>query len=437
MTGSPSRGSPTRVHPITQTPVLPALLAFLSLVFGALHFVRLRSPSGTRFLVLRILASALSPVWAAFGLMGAIAGATARRPLIITAGLAGSLASLSYIRRIAAVTPPVPDRPSLHRRSAPQVTRNLVFHTVAMPTSCGGGDRPLYCDLWQPAAGAPHSGIAIVYLHGSAWYLGDKGQLTDPMLRGWAGQGHVVMDVAYRMCPETDLRGMIADAWAAVAWLKAHAGAYALDPHKVILSGTSAGGHVALLAAYTADRADLVPAGLAGPDLSVAGVFTMSAPIDMGAMLEHHENMIDSAHPQPGLAYDPLYDLDPLVPPGPGAPRSERMRWERAQARRLPGLLRDLLGGGPDDSPEMFAFSTVGTHVRPRLPATLIIQGDQDMLVPVEPARDLYARLCEVGVRAQYLELPQTDHAFEIAVPQISPPARAANVAITRFLAEF
>jgi acetyl esterase/lipase len=260
--------------------------------------------------------------------------------------------------------------------------------------------------------------------------------MTDPMLRVWGAQGHVVADIAYRMCPETDLRGMLADAWAAVAWLKAHADEYGIDRRKVVLSGTSAGGHVALLAAYTADRTDVIPPELAGKDVSVAAVFAMSAPIDMAAMLEYHHEMIESAHPRPGLAYDPLCDLDPVIPPGPGATRRERVRWQRAQARRLSGLLRDLLGGGPDDSPEMFAFATVGSHVRPHLPATLIIQGDHDVLVPVEPARELYRRLREAGVRAHYLELPLTDHAFEIAVPQFSPPARAANVSISRFLAE-
>jgi acetyl esterase/lipase len=244
------------------------------------------------------------------------------------------------------------------------------------------------------------------------------------------------MDVAYRMCPETDLRGMMADAWAAVAWLKAHAEEYQLDGHKVVLAGTSAGGHVALVAAYTCDRPDLLPPELKGRDVSVRGVIAMSAPIDMAAMLDYHSDMAASAHPRPGMAYDPLYDLDPLVPPAPGATRRERIRWQRAQVRRLSGLLRDLLGGGPGDSPEMFALATVPTHVRPGLPPTLLIQGDQDVLVPVEPARELYQRLQEVGVHAEYLELPQTDHAFELALPQISPPARAASAAITRFLAE-
>lgn len=411
-------------------------LASLSLAFGLLHFVRLRTPGGERLMVLRIFAAALAPVWALFGLLGALLGARARRPMAVIAGLGGLFASAGYMRRVAEVTPPPVDN-AFKAQTPPKVTRDVVFDKTTAPKACGGGERPLYCDIWQPAPGSPRSGLGIVYLHGSAWYLGDKAQMTDPMLRGWAANGHVVMDVAYRMCPETDLRGMLADAWAAVAWLRAHAQEYGIDPHRVVLSGTSAGGHIALLAAYTSDRAGEFAPELAGKEVPVRGVFTMSAPIDMSAMLAHHPAMTASAHPAPGAAYDPLTDLDPVLPPRPGATRQERTRWQQAQMRRLSsGLLRDLLGGGPAEAPEMFSFATVGTHVRPGLPATLIIQGDQDLLVPVQPARDLYWRLQEVGVHATYLELPQTDHAFEIAFPQVSPPARAATIAVARFLAE-
>ncbi len=56
--------------------------------------------------------------------------------------------------------------------------------------------------------------------------------------------------------------------------------------------------------------------------------------------------------------------------------------------------------------------------------------------MPVQPTRDLYWELQTTGVRAEYLELPQTDHAFEVAAPQISPPARAAGAAIRRFLSQ-
>jgi acetyl esterase/lipase len=236
------------------------------------------------------------------------------------------------------------------------------------------------------------------------------------------------------MCPETDVRGMMADAQHAVAWLKQHAAEFGVDPNRIVLSGTSAGGHIALVTAYTADRPDLLAPDLAGQDISVAGVFTVSAPVDMRAMLDHHPALIGSAHPQPGAAYDPLIDTDPLVPPGPGASRRAWLRWERAQNRRLNGLLRDLLGGAPDEVPEMYALASAPTHVRPGLPPTLLIQGDQDALVPVGAARDLARQLQAAGVPVTYLELPQTEHGFEIALPHLSPPALAAVAAIKRFL---
>ena len=48
----------------------------------------------------------------------------------------------------------------------------------------GAGHRPqLRCDLWQPPAEVPASGLAVVYLHGGAWYVLDKDVGTRPLFR--------------------------------------------------------------------------------------------------------------------------------------------------------------------------------------------------------------------------------------------------------------
>lgn len=414
---------------------LPAILTFVSASYGALHFVRLRSPGGMRFMMIRILAGALAPVWCLFGAIGAVTGLVRRRPLLAAAGLAGLAASSRYMVRVRRAAAPhavsVPAGPL----SRPEVRRDVVLRITDRPSCAGEGARPVYGDLWLPAEAARHSGLGVVYLHGSGWYLGDKGQMTGPLFTVLTQQGHVVLDVAYRMCPETDLRGMIADARAAIVWLKEHAAEFGVDPARIVVSGTSAGGHIALLTAFTADRTDVSDVALDSADARVAGVFTISAPIDMRAMVRHHRGMVDGARVVIGAAYDPDIDHDPLVPPGPGATRWEQLRWERAQARRLGGLMHDLLGGGPADVPEMFDLASAGTHVRPGLPPTLLIQGDQDVLVPWEPAAELHEKLSAAGVRSAYLALPQTDHAFELVLPHISPPARAAYAAIRAFLA--
>ena len=368
------------------------------------------------------------------GLIGAVLGLRRRNLLVGAAGALGLVASGQYVGRVASSVPP-PRRPVRPPPPARHPDLDVPFATVPLPVPDGPGERALYCDIWRPPVGVTPSGVAFIYLHGSSWYLGDKGILTRPLFRVLTGEGHVVMDVAYRMCPETDITGMIGDALRAVAWMKEHADAYGVDPGRIVLAGSSAGGHISILAAYTADRADMIPPELAGRDLSVSGVVTISAPLDMRAMLRHDPFIIDSAHPRPGTAYDPLTDVDRLSPPPPGASRRERQRWQAAQSRRIMGLLRDLVGGGPDDAAERFDLASAGTHVRRGLPPTLIIQGEYDTLVPVEPARALAQQLREAGVPVDYVELPQTDHGFDLALPQISPPAQVSIQAILRFLA--
>ena len=69
----------------------------------------------------------------------------------------------------------------------------------------------------------PSSGLAFVYLYGSAWWILDKDFGTRPLFRQLAAQGHVIMDVAYRLCPEVDIYGMVGDVKRTVAWMMSSA----------------------------------------------------------------------------------------------------------------------------------------------------------------------------------------------------------------------
>ena len=109
----------------------------------------------------------------------------------------------------------------------------------------------------------------LLYLHGGGYSAFDKGGPTETWFRHLTAQGHVVMDVAYRLIPEATVPEMQGDVKRAVAWLKRNAGRYGVDPHKLVLSGGSGGSHLALLAAYAPHHPLFTPEDVRGMDLSV------------------------------------------------------------------------------------------------------------------------------------------------------------------------
>ena len=254
----------------------------------------------------KLLAGALSPILALAGTISAVMGALFKSPLTVLAGAFGALVSADYVRQTLAphreferafgpdwetrLAPSVAKRrpqqrwrawPILPTAPEPRWTRDLPFWTI--PET----DRQLLCDIWQPPEEIAPSGLAFIYFHGSGWHFSDKDVGTRPMFRHLSAQGHVIMDVAYRLCPETEWRGMLGDVKRAVAWLRINAAEYGVDPARIVLGGGSAGGHLALLAAYTADDAALTPVDVMGMDLAVRGVVSWYGPPDMRFYAEH------------------------------------------------------------------------------------------------------------------------------------------------------
>ena len=288
--------------------VLAYVLSFLCLILNGFLFLRLKPPYSFFFVWFpQLFAGALAPFLLILGLLGAGLGRLSQAPLAILAGLLGAGISLIYFARVTAPQPgfalafgkdwqrQIPPRLEtamlqkrwsigLPRTPEPCWERDIVFWTIPCEafTEVSPG-RKLLCDIWQPPEGAARSGLAFIFLHGSAWWVLDKDTGTRPHFRQLAAQGHVIMDVAYRLCPEVDIYGMIGDVKRAVAWMKASAGRYGVNRERVVLGGASAGGHLALLAAYTPDHPRLTPEDVRGSDQSVRAVIPLYGPTDLRA----------------------------------------------------------------------------------------------------------------------------------------------------------
>jgi acetyl esterase/lipase len=421
-------------------------IAVLLLAWTVLLYVPFRWwPVGRYLWIPKLAAGAFTPFIAAAGLLLALVGGLVGSWwLAVPAALAAVGAAIVVVRlgRVGAdltgaLGPDWADRIPTQRRARmvgrwwrgrlptvpePRLRQDVVFATVP------GTGRKLLCDLWQPPAGVPASGLAVVYLHGGAWCALDKDAGTRPLFRHLAAQGHVILDVAYRLFPETDLPGMVADAKRALAWLTTHAADLQIRPDRIVLAGGSAGGHLALLAAYAPDDPTLTPAELASSDLAVCGVVSLYGQADLAAHYDHtgQHKVCRPDDPQP--------DWD-------APPPAWMLRLFGADAGRLKlhmvpsGRCDWLVGGTPSQVPDRYARLSPLHHVHPGCPPTLLLHGRHDEMAPVAAMRHLHQRLKRAGVPVTGVYLPHTDHGFDLLATAWSPPARTAIHIMERFLA--
>ena len=129
------------------------------------------------------------------------------------------------------------------------------------------GDRTLELDLDRREA-APEPRPIVVAVHGGSWQRGDSSQLP-AINRCLAARGYGVAAINDRLAPQHVFPAARDDVVAAVRYLQSHAAELGLDADRVVLLGRSAGGQLALSAAY----------GMADP--AVRGVVALYAPSDM------------------------------------------------------------------------------------------------------------------------------------------------------------
>src|SRR5215217_9613081 len=378
------------------------LLAFLSVVASSLLYVRIRAPINPlrgSLWILRLLAEAVTPFTALSGTVAAALALLARSPVGLLTGALGAVVAARDVRQVTAPHPGFARAFGVawEQSIAPEqqngmLQRRWSWHLPAAPEprwqrdvpfwNLPDTDRRLLCDLWQPPRGVAPSGLAFVYLHGGAWSLLDKDFFTRQFFRHLAAQGHVVMDVAYRLYPETDMLGMVGDAKRAIAWMKAQGPAYGVNPERVVVAGASAGGYLALLAAYTPRDSVLTPKDAGETDLRVRAIISCYGPTDLRAYYDHTRQKIWSNLSQATEAQPP----GPLIR-GVFGTSYERLGLGKTEAI---GAMEPLVGGTPQTVPDLYALYSPITHVQLGSPPTLLIQGKDDVIAPVRATNLLY-----------------------------------------------
>jgi acetyl esterase/lipase len=228
----------------------------------------------------------------------------------------------------------------------------------------------------------------LVQVHGGAWVIGTKDQQGRPLMLEMARRGWVCFAPNYRLSPRATWPDHVVDVKAAIAWVREHGAEYGADPGFLVLTGGSAGGHLVSLAALTANDPSYQP-GFEDADTTVQGC----------------------------VPYYGVYDIAMET-----GTRAAKVR-HRTLMTRLVMKTREE---------EAFRKASPLARVHADAPPFLVIHGRNDTLVPVQEARLLVERLRAVSPGpVVYLELPGTQHAFDVF-----PSVRSDAVvrAVARFL---
>jgi acetyl esterase/lipase len=417
-----------------------------SAIISALTLLRPRSGILRILLWLpKSLAEARTPLLALMGTIGAFLGFTIKDRLSFLAGLFGLTTSLRHVVRIItrhgefdrvfgkdweAIIPEELEANMLKARWSPRVEdppRVPWERDVTIGKNVDSGE-PIWVDMWKPPEEVQSTGLGVIYLHGSGWYFADKDMRTRRFFQHLAGQGHVIMDVAYTLAPKTGLLGMLIDVKQAIVWLKSHSDKYGVDPKHIVLVGGSAGGHLALLAAYTPNDPDFQPTDMK-VDTSVKAVISYYGPSDL---VHQHHYLASRFRNYPrgntrlGRIFVALF---------------ERWAWRRAflppYGRYVTPteILPNIIGGNPQEKLESFHLGSPLFHIGDHCPPTLLIQGTHDFAGMYPDVLRFHHALIETGVLAVLVEFPNTEHAFDIISPKWSPATQAATYDVERFLA--
>jgi acetyl esterase/lipase len=228
-------------------------------------------------------------------------------------------------------------------------------------------------DVYRPARAAGATPV-LMMIHGGGWLFGTKEDSVLSLLP-FLQMGFSVVNVEYRMGNVSLAPAAVEDCLCALHWIGRNAKKYEFDLAKVVVTGGSAGGHLALTTAIVPPSAGFENECAFEDDQGWTGTFVDSRP--RVAAVVNWFGITDVA--------------------------------DMLQGPNMRGYAVSWLGSSPNREDLARRVSPL-TYVRAGLPPVLTIHGDADKLVPYAHAVRLHEALTRAGVRNQLLTVPGAGH---------------------------
>lgn len=250
---------------------------------------------------------------------------------------------------------------------------NLNFEVIPNETYLTANRTELKLDIYKPREDKAATPV-VMMIHGGGWVEGSKEGSVLGVIR-YLNMGFAVVNVEYRLGRVSLAPAAVEDCLCALHWIGRNAKKYNFDLSKVVVTGGSAGGHLALTTGMIPDSAGLANECASDDDDRWRGPWTDPAP-KVAAIIN----------------WFGITDV-----------------WDMLQGPNIRSYAVSWFGSQPNQEALAKRVSPL-TYVRPGLPPILTIHGDADPLVPYSDAVRLHEALDKAGVKNQLLTIPGGKH---------------------------
>ncbi len=228
-------------------------------------------------------------------------------------------------------------------------------------------------DLLLPNDATNELRPCLIFVHGGAWRSGNKSHGHSHLRPYVDSQKYVGVSIGYRLSNEAIWPAQLYDCKAAIRFLYANAKKYKIDTKRMLVFGTSAGGHLASMIAVTGNHENL--AGTVGRHLNepskVTGAISYYGPTDFLRMDDFPSQITHNSS---------------------DSPESQ------------------LIGSAIQSTPEKTRQANPITFLDSNDPPLICIHGSKDKLVPFNQSEILYEALKKSSISTALIRIKDGGH---------------------------
>ncbi len=274
------------------------------------------------------------------------------------------------------------DKPAL---AGPGWKENIVYKTI--------GNIQLKLDLYNPSGETKGLMPAHVYIHGGGWNTSSKADARWPrdfgVFERLSKAGFMGITIDYRLAKNgVTMQDVIQDSKDAIRFLYKEGQHLGIDTNRIAVWGGSAGGHLAMMAAFTDDHAFAGDPDLATYPSKVKAVVSWCGPTDL-----------------------------------------VRLTQDSSSAKNV---LEKVISKKLEEAKDLYQEDSPITYLKAGCVPTLLLAGDQDTLIPPNQADIFQQKAKPLGISSEYILVKNAGHMWK-PVGSINPSLEE----IHRLTAEF